>query len=96
MRQTQTQRERVPERECKREKEKSLCIPLPYLQSTVEEADKEIKLLVLQHGSVGVHVVTQLLSEGQASHAALQCSQHRWEYLHITERQVRSIISQIY
>ena len=96
MRQTQTQRERVQERECKREKEKSLCIPLPYLQSTVEEADKEIKLLVLQHGSVGVHVVTQLLSQGQASHAALQCSQHRWEYLHITERQVRSIISQIY
>lgn len=48
----------------------------PHLQAAVHHPDDEVKLLVVQHGPVLLHVEVQLLGEAVASGPALHGSEH--------------------
>ena len=59
-----------------------------YLKCTVDELDDQIKLLMIQHGSVALDVKAQLLHKANSSCLVLQCSQHCGKYLQAsTDRQ---------
>lgn len=55
--------------------------PLSYLQAAVHHADYEVKLLVVQHGPVLLHVQVQLLGQAVPGCSALHGSQHGGEQL---------------
>lgn len=58
-----------------------LCPALSYLQTAVHHADDEIKLLVIQHRPVLLHVEVQLLGQAVPGGSALHGAQHSREQL---------------
>lgn len=52
---------------------------LPYLQAAVHHTDDEVKLLVVQHGTVLLHVQVQLLGQAVPGSSAFHGTQHSRE-----------------
>lgn len=63
----------------------------PHLQAAVHQAHDEVKLLVIQHRPVLLHVQVQLLSEAAAGCRSLQGPQHSREQLGTVEHRAEGL-----